>query len=109
MNYDQEILGILAEAGEKGLSVQKISMHVFNACNSLFHVINPDDVHDYVARYLSKNSRNPNSIVERAEPRGIYRINPNSDDARQLMLQFKDEKPAEGQDSQTEELSLPLF
>ena len=37
MQYDKEILRVLAEAGNEGLSVQKVSRHVFNACNSLFN------------------------------------------------------------------------
>lgn len=39
MNYDSEILFVLTEAGEKGLSVKKIARHVFNNCNGLFDVV----------------------------------------------------------------------
>ena len=52
MQYDKEILRVLAEAGSEGLSVQKISRHVFNACNSLFNSLNQEDVHKYVQMYL---------------------------------------------------------
>lgn len=108
MEYDKQILKILVEAGEAGLSVQKISRHVFNACNSLFNSIDYADVHDYVLQYLQRNSKNPNSIITRADSRGIYRINPVSDDGQQLILQFSN-TPVEEEPKPTEDLSLSLF
>ena len=36
MNYDHEILAVLTRAGEKGLKLQYIARHVYNACNSMF-------------------------------------------------------------------------
>src|SRR5574344_2098877 len=101
MNYDQEILRVLLEAGDEGISVKKLALHVQNACNSLFNVVNFDDVYAYVRQYLMRNSRNPNSVIERTDSRGIYRINTNVSEGQQLMLQFRkdidgdveDEKP----------------
>jgi len=107
-NYDRHILEVLVEAGVEGLSVQKISRHVFNACNTFFDSISFDDVHSYVQYYLLKNSRNSNSFIERLSSRGIYRLNPSSGDAQQLKLQFSKE-PEETQEKTAVDHSLSLF
>ena len=52
MSYDSEIIKVLVEAGEKGLSIKKIVQHVYNASNSLFCMITYDEVYTYVAQYL---------------------------------------------------------
>lgn len=90
MNYDREIIRVLSEASSEGLSVQKIARHVFNACNSLFYILDFEEVRAYVMQYLLRNSKNQNSIIERAERRGMYRLNYNSRETMQLMLQFND-------------------
>lgn len=108
LNYDRYIIEVLAEAGEAGINVQKISRHVFNACNTLFNPLCFDDVHAYVLQYVQKNSRTPSSILQRLNGRGTYRLNPDSVDARQLTLQFKPQ-PAEETRKPAEDLSLSLF
>ena len=108
MGYDSEIIKIMVEAGQKGLSVQKIAMHVYNACNSFFNVIDPDDVHQYVAQYLAKNSKRNDSFIQRTEKRGVYRLNPQSEETAQQMLQFgENEEVKEKKNDQ--DLSLSLF
>ena len=68
MNYDQEIFKVLTEAGENGLKAEKVARHVFNACNSLFCPASYDDVHRYVAQFLQRSARNPDSISRRPMP-----------------------------------------
>ena len=89
-NYDREILKVLTEVGQRGLSISKIALHVHNACNTLFSNVSYEEVHRYVAQYLLRNSKNPDSIIERTE-RGIYHLNIRSQETRQLMLQFVEE------------------
>lgn len=110
MNYGNEILFILSEAGERGLSVKKIARHVFNNRNSLFDEIAYDDVRRQVACYLSRNSRTAGSIVERTDVRGVYRLNP-AHVSRQLQFDFKDEGFNDGGAAarEDEDKSLPLF
>lgn len=112
MGYDKQILQILTWAGERGISVQAIAKHVFNMNRTFF--VSPDfkEIHDYVQQYLLRNSKQPQSLIERTERRGVYRLNlAGSEDARQLMLDFRDAK----NESQKEEakpqkdLSLNLF
>ncbi|MCR5076945.1 MAG: hypothetical protein K6A82_02785 [Prevotella sp.] len=91
MQYDKEILRVLTEAGDEGLSVQKISRHVHNACNSLFNPIAREDVHKYVQQYLLKNSKNIDSVIEKTK-KGVYRLNESSTMTQQLLLQFRDEE-----------------
>ena len=90
MTYDQQILHILTEAGERGISVQTIARHVFNMNVSFF--VSPDfeEIRTYVQQYLLRNSRSSLSLIERTERRGYYRLNTKgSADARQLMLEFQ--------------------
>ena len=108
VDYDKEILRVLTEAGEKGLSVSKISRHVYNSYNSFFTVVTYDDVHRYVSQYLLRNSKNPESIIEKNE-RGIYHLNFKSQVTLQLMLQFTDNVIESEQESKNEDCSLSLF
>ena len=107
MQYDKEILRVLAEAGSEGLSVQKISRHVFNACNSLFNSLNQEDVHKYVQTYLLKNSKSCNSLIEKSR-QGVYRLNESNQLTQQLILQFHDEVETP-KEKPTEDQSLSLF
>lgn len=108
MSYDQDILRILTEAGDKGLSVSKITRHVFNSCNTLFARVDYDEVHRYVSQYLLKNSKFSDSILEKTE-RGVYRMNPQSAESLQFMLQFKEEDSEPESTNQSDDLSLSLF
>ncbi|WP_028898193.1 hypothetical protein [Prevotella sp. HUN102] len=108
MQYDKEIIRILLEAGEDGLSVQKISRHVFNACNSLFSPIEQKDVHAYVQQYLIRVTKNKNSIIEKTQ-KGIYRLNLDNQETQQLCLQFTDEKEADNVQEKEVDNSLSLF
>ncbi|MBP5278814.1 MAG: hypothetical protein J6Z18_10090 [Prevotella sp.] len=110
MKYEKEILRILAEAGSTGLSVKKISRHVFNASNSIFEVLNFEEVHLAVQQYLTRNSKDSKSLLEKVGPRGIYRLNTNTIESQQLMLQFlPDEENEEDTVKPTKDLSLSLF
>lgn len=109
--YDNHILTILSEAGENGISVQKLAMHVYNLSCTLFNQPDKQEVHRYVQQYLLRNSKSPSSLIESYPRRGYYRLNTaHSSDARQLMLQFS-EQGEENKDSSTptHDLSLSLF
>ncbi len=110
MEYDKDILQVLAEAGQSGLTVKKITHHVFNACNGLFCTVCYDDVYQYVRQYLARNSKSSNSVIEKTGEWGTYRINLNSGESEQLMLKFTDVAVDENETSQLEEdQSLNLF
>ncbi len=110
MNYDSEILFVLSEAGAKGLSIKKIARHVFNNNNSLFNVVSFEDIYRYVAGYLNRNSRYNDSIIERTEIRGVYRLN-QSNTSRQLHFDFKSDDTEEQTNNvkTSEDKSLSLF
>lgn len=75
VNYEEAIISILQEAGREGISIMKISRHVYNACNSLFEPKDFCEVHKYVAKFLAKKSKDTSSPIARAKTRGRYRIN----------------------------------
>lgn len=99
MNCENIILEVLKEAGDTGLPVSKITHHVYNASNSLSHDIAWDDVKSYVSTFLLKQSRNPNSLIEKTEKRGYYALKIKNTDDSQLLFQFSNhEEPKDKED-----------
>lgn len=111
MTYDQQILQILTQAGEHGISVQALAKHVYNINCTFFSQPDLHEVHQYVQQYLLKNSKSQQSLIESTGRRGFYRLNTQgSADARQLMLQFQDDSDEEKEEEKpSEDLSLCLF
>ncbi|GAB6963394.1 hypothetical protein JCM17724A_21430 [Prevotella fusca JCM 17724] len=107
MQYDKEILRVLAEAGNEGLSVRKISRHVYNACNSLFNPIEQEEVHRYVQLYLLKNCKTVGSIFEKTR-KGVYRLNKANQTTQRHLLLFRDEEEI-AEEKPVEDQSLSLF
>lgn len=112
MTYDRQILQVLTDVGEKGISARLLARHVYNMNLSLFHTPDLNEIYSYVRQYLLKNSKSPQSLIEHTEQRGCYRLNTrNNDDARQLMLQFHDEQQG-GEEPEVpvaKDYSLDLF
>ena len=111
MTYDQQILQVLTEAGECGVSVQAIAKHVYNMNCTFFVQPDFDEIRTYVQQYLLRNSKSQQSLIESTGRRGYYRLNTEgSADARQLLLQFRDEKEEEREEEKLQQdLSLDLF
>lgn len=80
MNINEEICRVLALAGENGLSVKKISLHVCNACNDLFSTTSYDDVHNYVLKFLRRNASRKQSYIKKGKKKGYYYLQPSSYD-----------------------------
>lgn len=113
MTYDQQILKVLTEAGERGIGVQTISKHVYNMNCTFFVQPDFEEIRSYVQQYLLKNSKSPQSLIESTGRRGYYRLNTiGSTDAQQMMLQFMEESAEKNQESADKsdvDLSLDLF
>ena len=114
MTYDQQILKVLTEAGDRGIGVQAIAKHVYNMNCTFFHQPDYEEIRQYVQQYLLRNSKSVQSLIEHTERRGYYRLNTaGSADALQLMLQFREqqeEKEAEKEEEKPHlDLSLDLF
>lgn len=111
MTYEQQILKILTEAGEKGISVQAISKHVYNINRTFFFQPNYEEIKTYVQQYLLKNSKSSFSLIESTGRRGFYRLNTTgSADAMQMYLQFRDEHADKEEPVlPPKDLSLDLF
>ena len=113
MAYDRQILQILSDVGELGIGVQHLAKHVYNMNCTFFFQPDLEEIRNYVRKYLLRNSKSPNSLIEKTERRGYYRLNTqNNADARQMVLQFRkhpqeDEEPADVPPAQ--DLSLSLF
>jgi hypothetical protein len=111
LTYDQQILQVLTEAGECGVSVQAIAKHVYNMNCTFFVQPDFEEIRTYVQQYLLRNSKSQQSLIESTGRRGYYRLNTEgSADARQLLLQFRDEKEEEREEEKPQQdLSLDLF
>lgn len=88
MDYEKEILRVLYEAGEAGLTVQKIAVHVHNSCNTLFCAQTFADIHSEVQKWLWRNAQKQDSPVAHCDRRGAYRLDMKSSKAVQLFLEF---------------------
>ena len=112
MTYDSQILQILTEVGEKGISVQLLSKNLYNLNSTLFYTPDLEEIRSYVQQYLLKNSKSAQSLVESTGRRGYYRLNTqNNADARQLVLKFKESSNIqdEKEEKPSVDLSLSLF
>ena len=111
MSYDQQILKVLTEAGERGIGVQTLEKHIYNMNRTFFFQPDFEEIRCYVQQYLLRNSKSQQSLIESTGRRGYYRLNTSgSADARQLMLQFTDkQEEKEEEKSPVQDLSLSLF
>ena len=111
MSYDQQILKVLTEAGERGVSVQAVAKHVYNMNCTFFIQPDYEEIRSYVQQFLLRNSKSNQSLIESTGRRGYYRLNTEgSADARQLMLQFREEQAGEKEEEKPQQdLSLDLF
>ena len=111
-SYDEQIITILARAGERGMSVKKISMQLYNLNCTLFSTPDFDEIHKYVQQFLFRNSRMSQSLFCN-EAWGQYKLNPCSGRSQQLALNFQeqheDEEKEEDTHNQSPDLSLSLF
>ena len=111
MSYDKQILKVLTEAGEHGVSVQAVAKHVYNMNCTFFTQPDYEEIRSYVQQFLLRNSKSSLSLIENTGRRGYYRLNTTgSADARQMMLQFREEKTEENEEEKPQQdLSLDLF
>jgi len=113
MTYDRQILRILTEVGDRGISVQLLAKHLYNLNVSLFGAPDLEEIKNYVQQYLLKNSKSALSLIENAGRRGYYRLNTrNNVDARQLMLDFRESNAGIAEEPERQsavDLSLSLF
>lgn len=100
------------DVGARGISTKKLAKHVYNHYCTLFFQPDFREVYRYVQQYLQSHSRSSQSLIERAEKWGHYRLNTrNSFAAQQLMLDFSDDVEEEENESEKPvvDLSLDLF
>ena len=113
MTYEEQILHILSEVGERGISVSMLAKHVYNMNCTLFSQPDVQEIHRTVQQYLLKNSKSSQSLIESTGRRGYYRLNTsNNAVARQLMLDFREEEIQEEdieEEKPQQDLSLSLF
>ena len=70
-----------------------------------------EEIRSYVQQFLLKNSKSSQSLIESTGRRGFYHLNTTgSQDALQLMLQFREEQQEKEEEKPpVQDLSLDLF
>lgn len=94
LDFSKDIIEILLRAPD-GLSIRKIVRHVYNAHNTFFETVDLEDVKREVSTFLASRSKSSKSLIVHTGVRGIYKLNLNTDEGKQLALQFTDEQPTE--------------
>ena len=84
MKYDRLIIEILMEAGSDGLTVRKVSRHVFNAVNGLFDEADIEAVHKLVRAFLLRHSKGVSPALDRPK-HGSYALNRRTAAGRALL------------------------
>ena len=84
MNYEPAIIRILYMAGAQGISVHKLSLHVYNASNDFFTRIPFEEVRQDVQAWLLRHSRGACPEVTRVR-HGYYSLNKSSARVRRML------------------------
>lgn len=112
MLYEKDVIQILIEAGDKGLSISKIAHHVFNTRNNLFGSINYNTVYNLIYRYIKQNLKRSDSPIVNASEHGKYTINHNQNALQQFIV-WLDEEDTNTRDEDKDKIqidqSLSLF
>lgn len=113
MNYEQDIIRILQEAGRCGLPVKKIARHVYNMNNGLFDSVPFEKVYQDVLAFINKNNKSKCPVLKKTGKWGYYSLSNSSKKVIQQTFNFDEGYPkGEEDDTPTVEdidLSLSLF
>ena len=112
MTYDQQILKIFSDVGERGISARLLARHVYNQNRTFFSAPELDEVYTYVRQFIAKHSRSAKPLLERTGRWGYYKLNSRNVDARrQMLLGFTDsaEKSEDSEERPQQDFSLSLF
>lgn len=110
MDYGQHIMTILYDVGERGISARLLARHVYNMNRTLFAEPDMDEVSDYIRKFLRRNYRAANPVLERTGKRGYYRLNARgmAQVRQQLQSMNDDKQEVEENREQAAEPDLPL-
>ena len=87
----EAVIRIMLEAGNKGISLRYLVLHVYNAYNSLFHPVSKEEVRDYVYHLVRNHSTLPTDPFEKIGW-GKYRLNRRSQKVVQAYIDFSGEQ-----------------
>jgi hypothetical protein len=73
--YKQQVLKILMDVGERGMSAALLSKHVYNLNCTLFFQPDVDEIRRWVWQYLQRNAKSRKPLIERTGRHGFYRLN----------------------------------
>lgn len=108
MKYDRLIIEILMEAGSDGLTVRKVSRHVFNAVNGLFDEADIEAVHKLVRAFLLRHSKGASPALDRPK-HGTYALNRRTAAGRALIERLLSEETDQPRpQGSIQELSIPF-
>ena len=72
--YKQQVLKILFDVGEHGMSAALLSKHVYNLNCTFFFQPDVDEIRRWVWSFHQRNARSRRPLVERTGRHGYYRL-----------------------------------
>lgn len=72
--YKQQVLKILFDVGERGMSAALLSKHVYNLNCTLFFQPDVDEIRRWVWSFLQRNAHSRRPLIERTDRHGYYRL-----------------------------------
>lgn len=97
--YRQQVLKILMDVGERGMSAALLSKHVYNLNCTLFHQPDVDGIRRWVWQFLRGNAHSKKPLVEHTGRHGYYRLNKRGISyMRQLTASQQEEQDGGGQE-----------
>lgn len=75
MLNEQQVVELLAKAGNKGMTCKKLAKHLYNANNSLFETASLANIYRDLQAYLNKKAKMRVPYIEKTEQWGYYRLN----------------------------------
>jgi len=112
MDYGQQIMSILYDVGERGISARLLTRHVYNMNRTLFAEPDIAEVRDYVRKFLRRQFKAANPMLERTGKRGYYRLTSNYIAKARLSLQFTNDTEPDIEDKEdvpAQDFTLSLF
>ena len=72
--YKQQVLRILLDVGQRGMSAALLSRHVYNLNTTFFFQPDIDEIRRKVWAFLQRNAHSRRPLVEHTDRHGYYRL-----------------------------------
>ena len=109
--YDKDIIQILLDVGDRGISMSLLAKHVYNMNCTFFSQPDIEEIKRQVRLFVNRNSQRRKPLLEHTGRWGFYRLNSKGrKEASMQLLEFKKEDGTEEDaEKPQQDFSLSLF